>query len=119
MQLTSNISLPSCLIFAELMVLGFISLLLTFGQSYISRICIPVKAADTMLPCPLRDGSHYQETEPHNEPQKGEGEHHRKLLWYARRYLAAEGGGAACKPVRILLTKNLRLGRPSWLFQNI
>ncbi|KAE8057426.1 hypothetical protein FH972_014121 [Carpinus fangiana] len=82
----------------ELMVLGFISLLLTFGQSYISRICIPVKAADTMLPCPLRDGSHYQETEPHNEPQKGEGEHHRKLLWYARRYLAAEGGGAACKP---------------------
>lgn len=80
------------------MVLGFISLLLTFGQSYISRICIPIKAADTMLPCPLRGGGHYQE--PQNETQKGEGEHHRKLLWHERRYLAEESGGPGCKPVR-------------------
>lgn len=36
---------------AELMILGFISLLLTFGQTYIAKICIPLKAADTMLPC--------------------------------------------------------------------
>ncbi|XP_062165405.1 MLO-like protein 9 [Alnus glutinosa] len=79
----------------ELMVLGFISLLLTFGQSYISRICIPIKVADTMLPCPLRGGGLHQE--PQNEPQKGEGEHHRKLLRYDRRYLAAEGGGPGCK----------------------
>lgn len=80
------------------MVLGFISLLLTFGQSYISRICIPIKVADTMLPCPLRGGGLHQE--PQNEPQKGEGEHHRKLLRYDRRYLSAEGGGPGCKPVR-------------------
>ncbi|KAI4366260.1 hypothetical protein MLD38_022155 [Melastoma candidum] len=36
----------------ELMVLGFISLLLTFGQTYITKICIPDDAANTMLPCP-------------------------------------------------------------------
>ncbi|KAL9312483.1 hypothetical protein ACSQ67_017935 [Phaseolus vulgaris] len=44
---------------AELMVLGFISLLLTFGQNYISKVCIPQKYAHTMLPClPIdqRDG---------------------------------------------------------------
>ncbi|QHO29508.1 MLO-like protein [Arachis hypogaea] len=35
----------------ELMVLGFISLILTFGQTYISKWCIPEKYANTMLPC--------------------------------------------------------------------
>jgi mlo protein len=37
---------------AELMILGFISLLLTFGEQYILKICIPEKAAASMLPCP-------------------------------------------------------------------
>lgn len=37
---------------AELMILGFISLLLTFGEHYILKICIPEKAAASMLPCP-------------------------------------------------------------------
>lgn len=37
--------------FAELMLLGFISLLLTFGTKYIAKICIPVKLGDSMLPC--------------------------------------------------------------------
>ncbi|XP_077231539.1 MLO-like protein 9 [Tasmannia lanceolata] len=55
---------------AELMVLGFISLLLTIGQSYIARICIPVKAADTMLPCSLRTDT----------TKKTEG-NQRRLLW--------------------------------------
>lgn len=36
------------------MVLGFISLLLVFGQSYIIKICISEAAADTMLPCRLK-----------------------------------------------------------------
>ncbi|KAG0488482.1 hypothetical protein HPP92_007044 [Vanilla planifolia] len=40
---------------SELMVLGFISLLLTFGQNYIAKICIPESVADTMLPCRLYD----------------------------------------------------------------
>ncbi|KAM0841594.1 hypothetical protein ACQ4PT_058908 [Festuca glaucescens] len=38
----------------ELMVLGFISLLLVFGQNYIIKICISEEAADTMLPCRLK-----------------------------------------------------------------
>nr|XP_004512433.2 MLO-like protein 10 [Cicer arietinum] len=37
---------------AELMILGFISLLLTFGQNYIVRICILEEVANKMLPCP-------------------------------------------------------------------
>ncbi|KAH0909184.1 hypothetical protein HID58_032505 [Brassica napus] len=37
---------------AELMILGFISLLLTFGETYILKICVPSKAALSMLPCP-------------------------------------------------------------------
>lgn len=37
---------------AELMILGFISLLLTIGQNYIVRICISEKIANKMLPCP-------------------------------------------------------------------
>ncbi|XP_078440606.1 MLO-like protein 10 isoform X2 [Wolffia australiana] len=40
---------------AELMILGFISLLLSFGQSYIARICIPERIAGTMLPCRIED----------------------------------------------------------------
>lgn len=39
---------------AELMVLGFISLLLVFGQNYIIKICISNHAADTMVPCKLK-----------------------------------------------------------------
>ena len=58
-------------IFAELMILGFISLLLTFGQNYIIQICIPEEAADTMLPC-LKEGK--------EETIEGEG-HRRRLLW--------------------------------------
>ncbi|XP_008804580.1 MLO-like protein 9 isoform X2 [Phoenix dactylifera] len=60
---------------AELMILGFISLLLTFGQNYISKICIPEKAADTMLPCQL--------DEDQVEAELAEGGHHRRLLWDA------------------------------------
>jgi hypothetical protein len=35
----------------ELMLLGFISLLITVSQIPISRICIPTKAGSIMLPC--------------------------------------------------------------------
>ncbi|KAF6136472.1 hypothetical protein GIB67_035031 [Kingdonia uniflora] len=64
----------------ELMVLSFISLLLTFGQVYIGRICIPIKAADSMFSCPLR----------HAEVEDTE-EHRWRLLWNDRRFLAAAG----------------------------
>ncbi|KAG0457377.1 hypothetical protein HPP92_022534 [Vanilla planifolia] len=40
---------------SELMILGFISLLLTFGQSYIAKICITKRVADKMLPCSLEE----------------------------------------------------------------
>ncbi|KAF7829466.1 MLO protein-like protein 1-like [Senna tora] len=59
---------------AELMLLGFISLLLTFGTKYVAKICMDAKYGDTMLPC-LKQ----QDTE--------EDESRRKLLW--RRQLAA------------------------------
>ncbi|GJU86219.1 MLO-like protein 8 [Tanacetum coccineum] len=55
---------------AELMVLGFISLILTFSQYYIAKICIPVSAADTMLPCAKKDKG---------EEKEGA---RRLLLWY-------------------------------------
>ncbi|XP_042426105.1 serine racemase-like [Zingiber officinale] len=35
----------------ELMILGFISLLLTFSQDQITKICVPKAVADSMLPC--------------------------------------------------------------------
>ncbi|KAG5069598.1 hypothetical protein JHK85_001975 [Glycine max] len=74
---------------AELMILGFISLLLTFGQSYIVRICIPEKLADNMLPCPYK----YKEDKKASDSEE---EHRRKLLSYERRYLAADTTSFKC-----------------------
>ncbi|KAJ8629313.1 hypothetical protein MRB53_022636 [Persea americana] len=74
---------------AELMLLGFISLLLTVGQKYIAKICVPTKAGDTMLPCMKNYGN--------INPDSGD-KNRRKLLWYSedlvwRRALAAPAGG--------------------------
>nr|CAD1835275.1 unnamed protein product [Ananas comosus var. bracteatus] len=55
---------------AELMLLGFISLLLTAGQGQISKICIPAKAGNIMLPCKLKNA-----TESNTDSR-------RRLLWY-------------------------------------
>uniref|UniRef100_A0A1D1YET4 MLO-like protein n=2 Tax=Anthurium amnicola TaxID=1678845 RepID=A0A1D1YET4_9ARAE len=86
---------------AELMILGFISLLLTFGQNYIAKICIPEKTADTMLPCSLKK----KETK---ETGKG-GEDRRRLLWdfimdmdSHRRVLAA-GSSSKCADGKVPL----------------
>ncbi|KAL3830535.1 hypothetical protein ACJIZ3_019337 [Penstemon smallii] len=70
---------------SELMVLGFISLLLTFGQNYIVQMCIPEKLANTMLPC---DPKEYKEDEP---------DHRRRLLWHNHRILAADSPAKGCK----------------------
>ncbi|XP_052195679.1 MLO-like protein 10 [Diospyros lotus] len=75
---------------AELMILGFISLLLTFGQTYIAKICIPIKVADSMLPCP----SKRSESE----------EHQRRLLWYEHRILATESSSNCKKGQEPLIT---------------
>ncbi|KAM0034051.1 hypothetical protein Hdeb2414_s0016g00492941 [Helianthus debilis subsp. tardiflorus] len=66
---------------AELMVLGFISLILTFSQYYIAKICIPVDVANTMLPCALKEG-------------KGA---RRLLLWYEHGRSLAGAATSSCK----------------------
>ncbi|CAH9088269.1 unnamed protein product [Cuscuta epithymum] len=69
---------------AELMILGFISLILVFSQYYIAGICIPTHVADTMLPCKAA------------EKVANEEEHRRRLLSYERRALSA-GQELKCK----------------------
>lgn len=83
------------------MILGFISLLLTFGQNYIAQICIPVRYGNTMLPCKL-----HAPVEDRDEAQaqvQAQGEHRRRLLSYhhIHRFLSSEGESTGCKPVRI------------------
>ncbi|KAG5065051.1 hypothetical protein JHK86_008782 [Glycine max] len=87
---------------AELMVLGFISLLLTFGQNYISKMCIPSKYAKTMLPCVPPEERHGagHHTEEAGGGEAKDGGHRRRLLSYERRFLASGGGGQSCKPIR-------------------
>ncbi|KAL9259440.1 MLO-like protein [Drosera capensis] len=80
----------------ELMVLGFISLLLTFGQNFISNICIREELASTMLPCQwVSHSTDSANLEPSAEDH--EGEHHRRLLWNEHRVLAADSPPAGCK----------------------
>lgn len=75
---------------AELMVLGFISLLLTFGQSYILKICIPSHVAHTMLPCPA--------PAPLKKEEDDNSESHRRLLWFDHRFLSGgEASTTKCK----------------------
>ncbi|KAF5731323.1 hypothetical protein HS088_TW19G00932 [Tripterygium wilfordii] len=71
---------------AELMILGFISLLLTFGQTYFIRVCVSPKVANTMLPCAKKETSN----------ASSEDEHRRRLLWLERRSLAAAGSDFKC-----------------------
>ncbi|KAL3619819.1 hypothetical protein CASFOL_034731 [Castilleja foliolosa] len=100
---------------AELMILGFISLILTFGQNYITRICISERFANTMLPCNLKPPhSHGNEENHHPVDLKRlfshgntlkrivldgiEDDHHRRLLWdQVRRILAADHPANECK----------------------
>ncbi|KAL5713761.1 MLO-like protein 8 [Ranunculus cassubicifolius] len=76
----------------ELMVLGFISLILTFSQVYIARICIPYNVADTMLPCSLK-----KEYKKVDGDKGNKEEHSRRLLWNDRRFLAAGSNAPSCK----------------------
>ncbi|KAK4428307.1 MLO-like protein 5 [Sesamum alatum] len=98
---------------AELMILGFISLLLTFGQNYIAKICIPVSFSNTMLPCDFKDheiqdhhggdhhGGDHHGADPHGGDHHG-GDHHRRLLWYDHRILMDEPPGG-CSPGKVPL----------------
>ena len=83
-----------CLRDAELMLLGFISLLLTIGQGPISNICVSEKVANSFLPC--RKNSSSGSSSPDGDSSR------RKLLQFAysdpsyRRILA---GGSSDKCV--------------------
>lgn len=97
----------------ELMIVGFISLLLTFGQNYIAKICIPVRVAETMLPCRLEtttfSAGHVPiGTTPSAEHGTAPSRH---LLWNGmmvdstvnRRFLSGGGGGSSCPPGKVSL----------------
>ncbi|KMZ76281.1 MLO-like protein [Zostera marina] len=108
----------------ELMIVGFISLLLTFGQNYIAKICIPVKLAETMLPCRLETttflaghappaGEHGSHPTAENETPVAEhgSAPTRHLLWNGisvdsmmnRRFLSGGGGGSSCPHGKVSL----------------
>ncbi|KAI3676941.1 hypothetical protein L1987_86557 [Smallanthus sonchifolius] len=76
---------------AELMLLGFISLLLTAGTSPITKICITEGAAASWHPCSRKE-----------EVEEGDGESRRRLLTLshmadsARRILASSSGEEKC-----------------------
>ncbi|CAH2059553.1 unnamed protein product [Thlaspi arvense] len=75
----------------ELMVLGFISLLLTFGQNYIASICVPSRYGHAMSFCGPYDG-------PSGDAKKAKTTDHidRHLLSFQRRVLA-DAAPAECK----------------------
>lgn len=91
------------------MILGFISLLLTFGQNYITQICISEKIAKTMLPCKnghkMKGARSEGGIDGHGEHNISEGHHRRLLLQMImnltsnRRVLSAGGGDTSCHPV--------------------
>ncbi|KOM44211.1 hypothetical protein LR48_Vigan05g181600 [Vigna angularis] len=66
---------------SELMLLGFISLLLTIGQGLISRICISENVAGTFHPC-----NHRREEKNYPPPLEDDYYHHNRHI------LAAEAG---------------------------
>ncbi|KAK9129201.1 hypothetical protein Sjap_009688 [Stephania japonica] len=81
---------------AELMLLGFISLLLTFGQQHIAKICMPAKYGEDMLPC-RAENSKSNGGKKDGKIGDFQGDDRRKLLWIAqdvisRRSLAAAAG---------------------------
>lgn len=87
---------------AELMLLGFISLLLTVGTRYLPKICIPESIGDTMLPCDSKQASTGNSSKGGDDDKgKGGGEdgNRRKLLSLAenmiwRRVLEASSGNS-------------------------
>ncbi|KAK4390028.1 MLO-like protein 5 [Sesamum angolense] len=86
---------------AELMILGFISLLLTFGQNYIAKICIPISFSNTMLPCDFKEHEFdHEHGGDHHGGDQGGGGHHRRLLWYDHRVLMDDPPGG-CGPGKV------------------
>ncbi|XP_060175226.1 MLO-like protein 6 [Lycium barbarum] len=81
---------------AELMLLGFISLLLTVGQSPISNICVSEKIGNSWHPCSKQKEKNITITKAEEIPDDSSEQHRRRLLMEAagggvRRMLAAGG----------------------------
>lgn len=57
--------------YAELMLLGFISLLLTVFQSTIVKICVPEDITEHLLPCPLSGKPTDNSSSPHTTSHLG------------------------------------------------
>ncbi|KAL6011065.1 hypothetical protein ACLOJK_001509 [Asimina triloba] len=74
---------------SELMLLGFISLLLTVLQSSISKICITQSVGNSWHPCKESKSSSEEETSTEDD---SEVESRRKLLWMSARRILAGGG---------------------------
>nr|XP_043615552.1 MLO-like protein 9 [Erigeron canadensis] len=78
----------------ELMILGFISLLLTFCQNYIASICVSKALTKDFLPCKKK---------PDDQPPADDDDieidtRRRRLLWYDHRRLGGDGPPKECKP---------------------
>ena len=84
------------MIIAELMILGFISLLLSFGQNHIAKICVPQDVVGTMLPCKKGVADKRISTEEENR---------RRLLLFDRRFLARAKSAVKCKDVSAYAAK--------------
>ncbi|KAH9319589.1 hypothetical protein KI387_021358, partial [Taxus chinensis] len=86
---------------SELMLIGFISLLLPIGAKPISMICISEHLADTMLPCRIK-ALHSK-----LKATKSERSHHRKLFWEG--VLSAVGTSTKLPLRRILNSDSTRV----------
>ncbi|RZC83682.1 hypothetical protein C5167_046468 [Papaver somniferum] len=62
----------------ELMLLGFISLLLTFTQDYIIQLCIPKKVGNTWHPCPIKE----EKKKGYTYEEKYCGKQARSCVWF-------------------------------------
>lgn len=76
---------------ADLMIPGFISLLLSFGQNHIAKICVPQDVVGTMLPCKKEGVTHKRISTEEEE------EHRWRLLLFDRRFLARAESAVKCK----------------------
>lgn len=91
------------------MLMGFISLLLTIGQNYISQICIPKNIAQTMRPCSaLEEARKYGKKDAAKNKDDEEEISGRKLLEFVetfipRRSLATKGYDKCAEKVSFIL----------------
>lgn len=79
----------------ELMVLGFISLLLTFGQNYIASICVPSRYGHAMSFCGPYDGP----SEDHDDKKLKKTDHAMRILSSIQRRSLADAPPVNCKKV--------------------